>query len=293
MPKEMTRYTMTKSPVIMLRSSEDWTEWLDHIQKAATLFGVREYCDPALEQEDLPDLKEPRPPSKIFYSPEDLDEKGIEALKAQVIKYRKDLAEFDEKLDALDKIEELIQASVSDACWAKITGKGHEPFVETWNTLRTLSDVFGRPSKKKMMELEDQWDRLRDLAEKPLVQEYIRGWDSLFKQCVDLRIVQSSSKRIRDTILLNAMMELTSGSEIREHLAFQPWIEMPDSGWPQGDDGDDDQTEKDDGWKDDGYWDYLSSADADTPDDTTTDDQGQSRPSSPGIGWQVPVEAKW
>lgn len=280
----MTRYAMTKSPVLLLRSSEDWVEWRDHIQNAATLLGIWEYCDPATEKEDLPVLKEPKRPAIADADPLKLDDIELEDLKTRVSKYRKERAEYNEKRSALETIEDMIRISVGDDYWHRYSDNAYYSFDGPWKKLRGLSEDFGRPTEKKIMELEDQWHRIQVLADEPVVQEYVRVWESLFKKCVDSRILKSFSKSNRDKILLKAVMEPASGMPAPGSLAIQPWIEMPYGGWWVDDDADN-KTEEEDG-----YWDFLSNTDADT---NTTDDKGRSGSPSLTIGWRVPSGAEW
>lgn len=267
MPLTKDRYTSTECPVIVLRSSKDWPEWRDHIQRTATLLGVWEYCDPTTEKEDLPVLEEPKKPKILKRDPVDLNEKELKNFAAQASKYRDEQCEFTRKLQGLKDIEELIRVTTQDAaCW----GDNSYYYGDSWKQLRTLSDTFGRPTKEKIEELENEWLKVRLLAQEPVVQQYIRGWENLFKKCVDSRIVKSPSKMSQDKIRLNAMMEPASNS----WLADQPWIEMPDCAGSTDDEVDNNDEPK----SDDGYWDFLSTTDGGTADDRT-------RSRSPSIGW--------
>lgn len=247
---------MTESPTPMLRSSKDWPEWKDHIHKTATLLDIWDHCDPATEKEDLPALKEPERPS-MPYDVVDLDEKEFEEFATQVSSYRKELAAYDEKRFALDTLEDLIHYSISDACQQDVFGSPARMPSEPWEQLRALSDVFDRPSREKIRELQYEWLRLRDVAEKPQFQDYMRRWDKLFKHCASFRMVKSSSKESRDSILLDALRRPASGSgdENREGLGDQPWIVMPKFS--------DSETETDQEEKAESYWDFLSNAEID------------------------------
>lgn len=194
MPEIMTRYTVAESPVMILRSSKDWPEWRNHIQKAATLAGAWEYCDPATEEEDLPVLSKPKRPAIASEDPLNLDETEFKELAAQVSKYQKEHAEYMTKYYDLETINNLIEASIEGECWE---GDNERFFTSTqnpWRRLRRLSELFGRLTPTKIDELKSQWLRLRTLADEPVVKGYIRGWESLLKEFANFRIVRSSWK---------------------------------------------------------------------------------------------------
>lgn len=253
---------------MILRSSKDWPEWRDHIQRAATVARVWEYCDPATEEEDLPVLSKPMRPAISNEDPLDLDEADFKELAAEVSKYQKEHAEYTRKYYDLETINNLIGMSIEGECW---NGDNERFFTSTqspWRKLRCLQELFGRPTLTKIDELDSQWLRLRILADDPAVKQYIHGWESLWKECVNFRIVKPSWKNSRDKILLDSLTgELVSGA-----LQAQPWIEIPSDSKPADDESKRGVDDKEDNEKENdrqaeasnGQWDILSSTDADT-----------------------------
>lgn len=281
------RYIFTESPVINLRSSKDWPDWLGHIKKTATLLGVWEYCDPTTEKEDLPVLKSPKRPHILDEDPiELLNKKDLKSLASLASKYRKERAEFNEKRCALQNIEELIRSTAGDA--GLNADSYWSPAGGPWQQLRCLWDVHGRPTEQRIEELEDEWFRIQSLANNPLVQDYVHSWEKLIKACAESRILKSSSKSSRGQILLDAVMgrAWASGTPPVWTLERLPWIDIParagsvDDENDEGgeDDKNDEKDEIDEPKSNDEHWDFLS-----TTEEDTTDDRRRSR--SPSIGW--------
>ncbi|KAF3398031.1 hypothetical protein F1880_005753 [Penicillium rolfsii] len=210
-------------PVPRLRSREDWPAWKEYIERTAKICGVWEFCDPAITEEQYLEQKvelwEPsyRTVREDAESLADLDDADFQKLQKLVKAYKANREGLVEKREAIDMIQQLIFASVSE------TFKSYTFEPTPYYQLAALSKIFLGPSADDINEMSSEWLALQQLVDSPDIQQYLTRWKALFKKCLGLKMSTGTQDQALGMSLLNSQDAAT----MWKPLQFQSWFVNP------------------------------------------------------------------